>query len=118
MRIKRGIATKKKHKKIKKQVKGFLKSTQASIKRSKQAILHAGESAFRGRKEKKRNFRRVWNVQISAGLKPFNLSYSKFIFLLKKNNILLNRKMLSNLAQKNPQIFGKIVDEVKKETAL
>lgn len=112
MRIKRGKTTRKKHKKIKKQAKGYLKSRQASIKRTREAILHAGERAYRGRKEKKRNFRKLWNIQISAGLKPFSLSYSKFIFLLKKNNILLNRKILADLSQKNPKIFEKIVKSV------
>ncbi len=81
---------------------------------AKDALLHAWSNAFRGRKEKKRDFRSLWQVQISAGSKSEGISYSKFIGLLKKSNVRLNRKMLGTLAETNPEVFKEILSAVKK----
>jgi large subunit ribosomal protein L20 len=75
--------------------------------------MHAGNHAFAHRKTKKRDFRRLWQVQINAAVREEGLSYSKFIDALKKKNIDINRKMLAELAEKNPETFNKIVAEVK-----
>lgn len=72
-------------------------------------MFHSGEYAFAGRKRKKRDARRLWIIKINAGLRPFNLSYSKFIAALNKKEIKLDRKILADLAQNDPQAFGKVV---------
>ena len=112
-RVKRGIMVKKKHKKIKKQIKGYLKSRRASIKKAKEAIYKAGQHAYRDRKRKKRLMRGLWIIRINAALKPYGLSYSNFISLLKKNKIEINRKILAQLANEEPKAFEKIIEKVK-----
>lgn len=79
----------------------------------KEALLHAWTHAYVGRKEKKRNFRRLWNIQINAACREHGLTYSKFIAGLKRERIELDRKILADLAQNNPEIFAKIVEKVK-----
>lgn len=113
-RVKRGMMVKKRHKKIKKQVKGYLKTRQSSTKKAKEAIIKASQHAYRDRRRKKREMRRLWIIRLNAALREENLSYSKFINLLKKNNIELNRKILAQLAAEKPQIFKKIITEVQK----
>jgi large subunit ribosomal protein L20 len=80
-----------------------------------EAQLHAGQYAFIGRKQKKRNFRRLWISRINATLTDYNLSYSAFINLLKKADIGLNRKTLANLAVKKPEIFAQIVKKAQEK---
>ena len=77
------------------------------------AIMHAGRSAFNHRRDKKSDFRMLWNVRINAALRENGTTYSKFIGALKKKNIELDRKILSTLAIENPETFKKIVAEVK-----
>jgi len=113
-RVKGGIITHKKHKKIKKLTKGFIYSRRASIRRGKEALLKAQSQAFAGRKKKKREFRRLWIIRINAKAKEEGLSYSKLINLLKKKNIKLDRKILAKLAFEYPKIFSKICEEAKK----
>ncbi len=79
-----------------------------------EAVLHAGQYAYIGRKQKKRNFKSLWITRLSAAVKKEGLSYSKFMAGLKKNKIELNRKVLSELAIKVPDVFSKIVAEAKK----
>lgn len=112
-RVKRGVISHKKREKILKYTKGFKWGRKSKERAAKEALLHAWPAAFRGRKEKKRNFRRLWQVQINAAVRPYGLTYSRFIAGLKKQNIILDRKILANLAQNYPQIFEKIVKEVK-----
>ena len=112
-RIKRGTITKKKHRKLKKLTKGYLHTRRASVKRAREAVLKAGVHSFRDRKRKKREFRRLWIVQISAALEPFGISYSEFIHRLKEAKIELDRKILAQLAREHPKIFEKIVEKVK-----
>jgi len=77
------------------------------------AVLKAGKNAYKHRKTKKRDARSLWIIKINAGLMNFGLSYARFIDLLKKKNVLLDRKILANLAEKNPKIFKEIVKKVK-----
>ena len=112
-RVKKGKTKKRKHKKIKDKAKGYIETRRKSYKKAKEAVVKAGKRAYTGRKQKKRNFRKLWITRISAALEPYGISYSKFIHQLKKNNIELNRKMLSELAIKKPKAFQEIVEEVK-----
>lgn len=112
-RVKGGVTANKKRKNVLAKAKGFRFGRSTKFKQAKEAIAHAGVNAFRDRKRKKREFRGMWNIKIGAGLLPFELSYSKFIGALKKNNIALNRKVLAELAQDAPDTFAKIVEKVK-----
>jgi len=112
-RVKRGVIKNKKRKKILKLAKGFRAPYSTKKKFAKEALLHAFKYAYIGRKQKKRNFRRLWQVRINAGVRPYGLNYSKFIHLLKQKNVNLNRKVLSEIAQNYPQIWEKIIEYVK-----
>ena len=103
----------KKHRKVLKAAKGFKNARSRRLRVAKEAVMHAGRHAYIGRKLKKRDLRSLWIVRINAALREHDLSYSKFINLLKKANIELDRKILSELAVKDPSTFSKIVDEVK-----
>src|SRR3989344_3420777 len=113
-RVKRGKTHVAKRKRLFAQAKGFRWGRKNTIKLAKTAVIKAGVHAYRGRKEKKRTNRALWQIRINAAVRPHGLSYSKFINLLKKKNIGLDRKVLSELAAKHPSIFDKIVKEVKK----
>jgi len=115
VRIKRGVAAKKHKKNIFKQTKGFRWGRKNRLKLAKEALLHALSYAFRDRKTRKREKRRLWQVQINAGVRALGLTYSKFINLLLKKNIQIDRKILAKLAQDKPEIFEKIVEEAKKQ---
>ena len=114
-RVKRGTISHRKHKKILKKAKGYRMSKHRLIKVAKEALLHAGEYAFAGRKLKKRDFRRLWITRISGAVKKLGLSYSRFINLLKKQNILLDRKILADLIANDPKTFEKIVKEANEK---
>jgi len=109
-RVKRGKIATKKRKKILKYTKGFRWGRKSKERAAKEALLHAWTHAFRGRKEKKRNYRALWHVQINAAARANNLTYSKLISGLKKKNILLDRKILADLAGNEPGVFKKIVN--------
>ncbi len=113
VRVKRSKIAKKRKRKIFKQVKGYKWGRKNLIKRAKEALLKAWTYSYRDRKVKKREFRRLWQVQISAACKENGISYSKFIGALKKKNINLNRKILATLSKDHPEIFKKIVEKVK-----
>ena len=112
-RVKRGTTALKKREKILRYTKGFKWGRKSKERAAKEALLHAWSHAFRGRKEKKRDFRRLWQVKINAACRENGLTYSKFINLLKQKNILLDRKILADLAQNEPEVFRKIAEEVK-----
>lgn len=97
-----------------KRTKGFKWGRKSKKRAAKEALLHAGTHAFRGRKEKKRNYRQLWNVRINAGARINGMKYSEFIDALKKKNIQLDRKILAGLAKDEPEVFKKIVEEVRK----
>jgi large subunit ribosomal protein L20 len=112
-RVKRGKAAHKRRKNITKQTKGFRWGRKSKYKAAKEALMHAWTYSFRDRKAKKRDFRKLWQVQISAACKQHGVSYSKFIDGLKKNKIEIDRKILSQLAKEKPEIFEEIVEQVK-----
>ena len=114
-RVKKGMNALKTRKNILRQVKGYRFRRSKTERAAYEAISHAGTYAFAHRKDKKGDFRRLWNVRINAALReidPKN-SYSKFIGALKKANIAVDRKILATLADENPEAFKKIVEKVK-----
>jgi large subunit ribosomal protein L20 len=112
-RVKRGTISNKHRRKVLKQAKGYRFGRSNKEIEAKIAILKAGVQAFAHRRDKKNDFRRLWNVQINAAVRPFGLSYSQFIDRLKKNEIELDRKVLAQLAQENPETFKRVVEAVK-----
>jgi len=113
MRVKRSVISHAKHKKVFLSNKGYRMTKRRLIRVAKEAYLHAGEYAFAGRKNKKRDFRRLWITRISEAVKLRGLSYSSFVYQLKQADISLDRKILANLVVENPDVFGAIVDNVK-----
>jgi len=111
-RVKRGTTSVKRRKKILKYTKGFRWGRKSKERAAKEALLHAWSYAFRDRKQKKRDFRRLWNIKINAGVRENDLTYSKFIGALKKNKIAVNRKILADLAENEPEVFKRIVEKV------
>ena len=109
MRVKRGVTSHKKHQKIRKATKGFTHSNRASIKRGRQAITKSLQFATRDRKNRKRTFREIWNARINAAARLNGTTYSKLIPALKKANINLDRKILSELAVNEPKAFTTLV---------
>lgn len=112
-RVKRGKTAHKKREKLLKYTKGFKWGRKSKERAAKEALLHSLSRSFRGRKEKKREYRQLWNVQINAGVRECGMKYSEFINKLKKKNILLDRKILADLARREPDVFKKIVEFVK-----
>lgn len=113
-RVKRGTIHLKKRKRILKQTKGYKWGRKNLIKEAITATHKAGVHAFTDRKKKKRVNRGLWHIRLSAALKAHDLSYSKFISLLKKNKIDLDRKVLSAIAKDYPAVFTKLVEQLKK----
>lgn len=113
MRVKRGTARHAKHKKVIKLAKGYVGRRKSVFKLAKQAVIKAGQYAYRDRRVKKREVRSIWIIKINAALKGFDLSYSKFIHLLADKKIVLNRKILADLAENEPKTFEAVVKEVK-----
>ncbi len=112
-RVKRGVIALKRRRKILRQTKGFMWGRKSKERAAKEALLHAYTHAFRDRKNKKREFRRTWQVRINAAVRQEGLNYSSFLSKLKKANIILNRKMLAALAEKEPSAFSELVEKVK-----
>ena len=112
-RVKRGVASHKRHKKVLKLTKGHRGGRSKNIREAKSSLLHAGEYAFAGRKLRKRDMRRLWIVQLGNAVRAEGLSYSKFIAGLKLKKIELDRKILADLAVNHIEDFKKIVSEVK-----
>lgn len=113
-RVKRGTSHVKRRKNILAKTKGYKWGRKNQIKRAKEAVVKAGVHSYVDRKKKKRVNRGLWQIKISAFVKEYELSYSKFINLLKKKDIILDRKVLADLAENNKEIMKNIVEEVKK----
>ena len=113
MRTKTGTVRRQAHKKVLNLTKGFRMTKNRLIQVANEALLHAGQYAYDGRKKKKRDIRRLWIIRINGALSQTGLSYSQFINKLKKANIQLDRKTLAILVSEDPQTFQKIVKEIK-----
>lgn len=112
-RVKRGVIHTKKRKRILKLTKGYRWGRKNLISQAITATHKAGVHAFVGRKNKKRTARALWQVRLNAAVREHDLSYSRFINLLKKQNIILDRKVLSDLAANNPAIFASLIAKIK-----
>lgn len=113
VRIKRGVRSHKRRKNVLEDAKGFRWGRKSKFRQAKDALYHAWSYAFRDRKTKKREFRKLWQVKISALSKKYGVSYSKLIFALKQNNIEIDRKILAQLAEHHPSTFEKVVKTAK-----
>ena len=112
-RIKGAIMTRKRRNKVLKLAKGYYGSKHSLFKTAKQAVMKSGNYAYVGRKQKKRDFRRLWITRISAACKANGINYSTFMNGLKKAGITLNRKMLSEIAIADPAAFTALVEQAK-----
>lgn len=113
-RVKRGKTAHKRRKHLLKYAKGFHWGRKSKYRAAKEALHHAWVYAYFGRKEKKRDFRKLWQIKINAASRQLGLSYSKFIQGLKLAKIELDRKILAQLAEEKPKVFEKILAEAKK----
>ncbi|MGQ9733244.1 MAG: 50S ribosomal protein L20 [Candidatus Zipacnadales bacterium] len=112
-RVKRGVAGHRRHKKILKQAKGYRGARHRWVRMARQSVLRSDQYAYRHRRERKRDFRRLWITRISAGVRAHGLSYSRFMQGIKQANIELDRKQLANLAFSDPEAFRAVVEQVQ-----
>lgn len=108
-RVKNGAVTKARHKKVLKEAKGYFGSKHRLYKTAKEQLMHSGQYAFRDRKQKKRDFRKLWITRINAACRQNDISYSRFIEGLTKAGVEVNRKMLSEIAINDPKMFSEFV---------
>lgn len=113
-RVKGGTTSQKRRKHLLEFSKGYQWKRKSHYRAAKEALMHAWEYAYRDRRNKKRDFRQLWQLQINAASRNLGLPYNKFINGLKKNKIELDRKILSELAKTQPEIFKEVVETVKK----
>ena len=113
-RVKGAMMTRKRRNATLKLAKGYWGSKSKHFKMAKQAVMKSGNYAFAGRKQKKREYRRLWIVRLNAAVAPYGINYSRFIYGLKKSGIEMNRKALSELAIADPEAFKVLVETAKK----
>lgn len=112
-RVKRGVASRARRKKVLKAAKGYYGARSRSFKVAKQAVIKAGQYAYRDRRQRKRQFRNLWIIRINAGAREHGLSYSRFIAGLKKAAIEVDRKVLADLAMHEPAAFAVLAEKAK-----
>jgi large subunit ribosomal protein L20 len=112
-RVKRGTTALKKRRKVLKATKGFRWGRKSKERAAKEALLHSLSRSFIGRKIKKRDYRALWNTKINAAVREEGMTYGRFIAALKKKNVKLDRKVLADIAENEPEVFKKIVAFVK-----
>ena len=112
-RVKRGVASKKRHKKVLKQAKGYYGNKSRSFRAANEQVMRSGNYAFRDRRARKGEMRRLWIQRINAGTRQHDMSYSRFIAGLNAAGIEVDRKILSDLAITDPAAFAKLVDAAK-----
>jgi large subunit ribosomal protein L20 len=112
-RIKRGTMTKKRHKNVLESAKGYRWGRKNLFRKAKEAVIKAGKYAYRDRHSKKRDFRRLWITRLNTALRLHGITYREFIALEKTKNIELDRKVLSQMAMENPDIFAKFIASIK-----
>lgn len=117
MRVKRGLAAHRRHKKYLDMAKGFRGGRSRLYRTAREAVERSLAYAYHGRKLRKRDFRKLWIARINAAVRPYGLSYSRFINGLKLAGIEVNRKILADLAVNDPQAFAKLVDAAKAKIA-
>ena len=112
-RVKKGVHALKRRRSVLKQTKGFRHGRSTKERQAKEALLHAGNYSFAHRKDKKSHNRKLWNIKINALGRELGISYSKLIDALKKKEILLDRKILADLAENNPEVFARVIENIK-----
>ena len=112
-RVRNGVVTKQRHKKILKEARGYFGSKHREFKSAKEQLMHAGQYAYRDRRQKKREFRKLWIVRINAACRENEISYSRFTEGLNKAGLEINRKMLSEIAINDPKAFSELVKVAK-----
>lgn len=113
-RVKRGVTAHRRHKRLRKQVKGYVGIRKSSVKKAREAVMKAMRYAYRDRRTKKREFRKLWIQRINAGARQHGMSYSQFISGLKAAGIELDRKILADIAYRQPEVFAKLVEDAKR----
>lgn len=113
-RVKRGVTSRQRHKRLLKQTKGYTGLRRKTVKKAREAVLKAWSYAYRDRRTRKRDFRRLWIQRINAGARQHGLSYSQFMNGLAKSGNELNRKMLAEIAYHQPEAFAKLAEQAKK----
>ncbi|MDR2268713.1 MAG: 50S ribosomal protein L20 [Rickettsiales bacterium] len=113
-RVKRGTIVKKKHKKVLERAKGFLGRHGSAFTLAKEKVDKAGQYAYRDRRAKKREFRSLWIIRINAAVRPYGMTYSRFMNCLRKAKIEIDRKVLAEMAYAGDDNFQKLVDEAKR----
>jgi large subunit ribosomal protein L20 len=108
-RVKRGVQANRRRKRLLKHAKGFMWTRKSKYRQAKEGLLHAWSFQFADRKKKKREFRKLWSIKINAAARTNGTTYSKLINKLLKANVTLNRKVLADLAEHDPEVFKKIV---------
>ncbi|HSN01739.1 MAG TPA: 50S ribosomal protein L20 [Rudaea sp.] len=116
-RVKRGVVARRRHKKILSRAKGYYNARRKVFRVAKQAVIKAGQYAYIGRKQKKRQFRALWIVRINAGARQFGLSYSRLMNGLKKAGITVDRKVLADIAVHDIKAFGALAEKAKASLA-
>ena len=114
-RVKKGVHALKRRRSVLKQTKGFRHGRKSKERMANEALLHAGSYAYAHRKDKKSDFRKLWNLKINAGARQEGISYSKLIHALKQKGIGLDRKILADLAEHHPETFKKVVAQATAE---
>ena len=114
MRVKRGNVSRKRHKKILKLAKSFIGARSRIFKVANIAVMKSLKYAYRDRRTKKRSMRRLWIVRINAAVRERGMSYSRFVNACKKSNVIVNRKMLADMAVRDPEAFQTVFDAVSK----
>lgn len=116
-RVKRGVTTHKRHKKVLTRAKGYYNARRKQIKAAKQAVMRAGQYAFRDRRARKREFRALWVVRINAAAHECGLNYSRFMNGLKKASVAIDRKVLADIAVHDKQAFSALAEKAKSALA-
>jgi len=114
MRVKRGIVRHRRHKKIRDLAKGYQANRRVSFKKAKEAVIKAGQHSYMDRKKKKRDFRSLWIVRLNAAIRETGSTYAVFMGQVKKKGIQLDRKVMSELAVREPEAFKSLVDQITK----
>ena len=114
MRVKRGVTSHQRHKKVIKAAKGMQHNRRTSIKMARQGVIRALQYAYRDRRNKKRDLRGLWITRINAAVREHGVSYSRFLCGLTRSNIILDRKILADLAVSEPYSFKSVIEEVNK----
>lgn len=117
MRVKRGVAARKRHKKLLKQTKGMQGLRRSSVKKAREAVMKASSYAYRDRRNRRRDFRSLWIARIGAAARGHGISYRELMQGLKRSEIELDRKILADLAVREPEVFAKVTEEAKNAVA-